>query len=50
MPNLQVLDTAGQENFSTMRDSWMRGSDTFLLVFSVTDRRTFEEIDEFYER
>jgi len=47
---MQVLDTAGQDNFSMMRDSWMRHSDCFLLVFSVTDRRTFEELDEYYQQ
>lgn len=47
---MQVLDTAGQDDFSTMRDNWMRCSDCFLLVFSMTERRTFEELDEFYQR
>jgi len=33
-----VLDTAGQEEFSAMREQYMRSGEGFLLVFSVTDR------------
>lgn len=32
-----VLDTAGQEEFSAMREQYMRTGEGFLLVFSVTD-------------
>lgn len=32
-----VLDTAGQEEFSAMREQYMRSGEGFLLVFSVTD-------------
>ena len=42
---LQVLDTAGQEEFFVMRDGWIRGGDCFLLVFSAASRRSFEELD-----
>ena len=33
-----VLDTAGQEEFSAMREQYMRSGEGFLLVFSVTDK------------
>ena len=33
-----VLDTAGQEEFSAMREQYMRSGEGFHLVFSVTDR------------
>ena len=33
-----VLDTAGQEEFSAMREQYMRSGEGFLLVFSVIDR------------
>ena len=33
-----VLDTAGQEEFSAMREQYMRSGMGFLLVYSVTDR------------
>ncbi len=40
---LDILDTAGQEEYSSMRDQYMRTGQSFLLVYSITDRRTFEE-------
>lgn len=45
---LDVLDTAGQEEFSAMREQYMRKGDGFLLVFSVTDKQSFENIRHFY--
>nr|XP_029495504.1 ras-related protein R-Ras2-like [Oncorhynchus nerka] len=44
---LLVLDTAGQEEFGAMREQYMRTGEGFLLVFSVTDRGSFEEIYKF---
>ncbi|OXB80513.1 UNVERIFIED_CONTAM: hypothetical protein H355_016303 [Colinus virginianus] len=35
---LDILDTAGQEEFGAMREQYMRTGEGFLLVFSVTDR------------
>ena len=35
---IAVLDTAGQEEFSTMREQYLRTGEGFLLVYSVTDR------------
>ncbi|XP_068710376.1 ras-like protein RAS2 [Montipora capricornis] len=42
--HLDILDTAGQEEFSAMREQYMRNGEGFLLVFSVTDRASFQEI------
>ena len=47
---LDLLDTAGQEEFSSMRGQYMRSCDAFLLVYSVTSRRSFESVDEFREQ
>ena len=41
---LDILDTAGQEEFSAMREQYMRSGEGFLLVFAVTDRASFEEV------
>ncbi|EJW86162.1 hypothetical protein WUBG_02927 [Wuchereria bancrofti] len=46
---LEVLDTAGQEEFSTMREQYLRSGNGFLLVFSVTDRNSFEEAIRLYK-
>lgn len=46
---LAVLDTAGQEEFSAMREQYMRTGDGFLIVFSVTDKASFEHVDRFHQ-
>lgn len=43
-----VLDTAGQEEFSAMREQYMRKGDGFLLVYSVTDKNSYENIINFH--
>ncbi|XP_041478152.1 ras-related protein M-Ras-like [Lytechinus variegatus] len=45
---LDVLDTAGQEEFSAMREQYMRTGDGFLLVYSVTDRASYENMKAFH--
>uniref|UniRef100_T1JCJ7 Ras-like protein 2 n=1 Tax=Strigamia maritima TaxID=126957 RepID=T1JCJ7_STRMM len=47
---LDVLDTAGQEEFSAMREQYMRSGEGFLLIFSVTDRSSFDEIYKFHKQ
>jgi len=46
---LDVLDTAGQEEFSAMREQYMRTGDGFLIVYSVTDRASYDHIPEFQD-
>ncbi|KAI5629878.1 ras-related protein M-Ras, partial [Silurus asotus] len=46
---LFMLDTAGQEEFSAMREQYMRTGDGFLIVFSVTDKASFEHVDRFHQ-
>jgi len=45
-----VLDTAGQEEFSAMREHSMRKGDGFLLVYSVIDYNSFESVTKFYKQ
>nr|ODO02512.1 Ras-like protein [Cryptococcus depauperatus CBS 7855] len=45
---LEILDTAGQEEYAAMADQWYTYGSGFLLVFSLTDRPTFEEIANFH--
>ncbi|KAI8804532.1 ras-like protein 1 [Cladochytrium replicatum] len=47
---LDVLDTAGQEEYSAMREQYMRSGEGFLLVYSITSRSSFEEIQMFYQQ
>eukprot|EP00301_Raphidiophrys_heterophryoidea_P027017 c9442_g1_i3.p1 GENE.c9442_g1_i3~~c9442_g1_i3.p1 ORF type:complete len:174 (+),score=45.40 c9442_g1_i3:268-789(+) len=44
---LDILDTAGQETYSGLRDSYMRKGDGFLLVYSIDSALSFQEIVEF---
>lgn len=47
---LDILDTAGQEEYSAMRDQYMRTGEGFLCVFAVNNRRSFEEIHAFRQQ
>ncbi|XP_033634463.1 GTP-binding protein Rit1-like [Asterias rubens] len=44
---LDILDTAGQAEFTAMRDQYMRGGEGFIICYSITDRRSFLEASEF---
>jgi GTPase KRas protein len=44
---LNILDTAGQEDFASLREAYMRQGQGFLLVFSLLDSNSFDEIDGF---
>ena len=46
---LEILDTAGQEEFTALRDQWIRDSEGFVLVYSITDRQGFEQIEAIKE-
>jgi Ras-related protein Rab-8A len=41
---LQIWDTAGQERFRTITTSYFRGAQGVVLVYDVTDRKTFISI------
>ncbi|RKF66842.1 Ras-like protein [Golovinomyces cichoracearum] len=47
---LDVLDTAGQEEYSAMREQYMRTGEGFLLVYSITSRQSFDEILVFQQQ
>ncbi|XP_054843116.1 GTP-binding protein Rit2 [Eublepharis macularius] len=46
---LDILDTAGQAEFTAMRDQYMRGGEGFIICYSITDRQSFQEAAEFKE-
>ncbi|XP_071833023.1 circularly permutated Ras protein 1-like [Apostichopus japonicus] len=39
---LDILDTAGQEEFSTMREQYMRLGQAFVIVYSIDDKNSFQ--------
>jgi GTPase KRas protein len=45
-----LLDTAGQEEFSSLREAYMRGNDGFVIVCSITNSKSFEEVDDFLQQ
>ncbi|CDS41840.1 ras protein m ras [Echinococcus multilocularis] len=45
---LDVLDTAGQDEFSAMREQYMRKGHGFIIVYSVTDQQSFRQVRRFY--
>ncbi|KAJ2156870.1 RAS2 protein [Coemansia sp. RSA 552] len=47
---LEVLDTAGQEEYTALRDQWIRDGEGFLLVYSITARSTFERVERFRDQ
>lgn len=47
---LDILDTAGQEEYSAMRDQYMRTGEGFLCVYAITSRSSFDEISAFREQ
>jgi len=47
---LDILDTAGQEEYSAMRDQYMRTGQGYALVYSVNSMYSFKEIREFRDQ
>ncbi|KAJ3450134.1 transforming protein p21 [Anaeramoeba flamelloides] len=47
---LDNLDTAGQKEYSVMRDSYMKEGDGFLLVYAINSRNSFDEVSIFREQ
>ena len=47
---LEVLDTAGQEEYTALRDQWIRDGEGFVLVYSITSRASFNRIRKFYNQ
>ena len=47
---LEVLDTAGQEEYTALRDQWIRDGEGFILVYSITSRASFSRIQKFHSQ
>lgn len=47
---LEILDTAGTEQFTAMRDLYMKNGQGFVLVFSITSMVTLTDLHELKEQ
>ncbi|XP_035309494.1 GTPase KRas-like isoform X1 [Cricetulus griseus] len=48
--HLDILDTAGLEEYSAMRDQYMRTGEGFLCVFATNNTKSFEAIHHYREQ
>jgi len=48
--DLDILDTAGQDEFTALREQYMKNQDGFLLCFSLASRETFDKVSEFHKQ
>jgi len=47
---LEILDTAGTEQFTAMRDLYMKNGQGFVLVYSITAQSTFNDLTDLREQ
>jgi small GTP-binding protein len=46
--HINILDTAGQDEYSGLAENWMRQGDGFVLVYSITSTASFEKLSQLY--
>jgi len=46
---LEIIDTAGQEDYATLRNLWVTNCQGFILVYSVTSRSSFQRVERYYQ-
>merc|ERR1712071_294203 len=47
---LEILDTAGTEQFTAMRDLYMKNGQGFVFVYSITAQSTFNDLQDLREQ
>lgn len=47
---LEILDTAGTEQFASMRDLYIKNGQGFVIVYSITSMQTFQDIHTMKEQ
>ena len=40
----KILDTAGEDDYQTMIDEWIKAANGFLLLFAINDKESFEAL------
>ena len=46
---IQIWDTAGQERFRAITHSYYRNADGIFIVFDVTNNKSFENVDTWFQ-
>jgi GTPase KRas protein len=47
---LDILDTAGQEEYAAMHDHYAHNGDGFILVFALNDAQSFHNVSRYREK
>jgi GTPase KRas protein len=47
--HLEILDTAGQDDFESLRAQWMMDKDGYVFVYSMDSRMSLHELQPFFE-
>ncbi|KAF0460729.1 putative small G-protein Ras2 [Gigaspora margarita] len=47
---LEILETNGAEEYTALRDQWIRDGEGFLLVYSISTRSSFERLERFHDQ
>lgn len=47
---IDILDTAGQEDYAAIRDNYFRSGEGFLCVFSIAEKTSFDDTQEFRDQ
>jgi GTPase KRas protein len=47
---IEVLDTASQEEYTSLQDEWIRDGESVMLLYSTTSKSSFDRLGEIYNR
>jgi Ras-related protein Ral-A len=47
---IDILDTAGQEEYAAIRDNYYRSGEGFICVFSICEKESFDHTQEFRDQ
>ena len=47
---IEIIDTAGQDDYQNFFDTWVQYSDGFLLIFAINDLSTFDIVKKRYNK
>lgn len=49
MCSVEILDTAGQDDFLSLRPQWMIDKDAYVFVYSMCSKNSLHELEHFFE-